>query len=91
MYRTTGLSLSSSSSVTTAPFGFDTEMLSLKSTLSIEMLLRLMSLPDTLLPLPMLLMEEAIELTLDIVLSVLSVLALLTVESMDSTVFSLKL
>ena len=89
MYRTTGLSLSSSSSLTTALFCLDTEMLSLKSTLSIEMLLRLMSLPETLLP--MLLMEEAIELTLDMVLRVLRVLALLTVESMDSTVFSLKL
>jgi hypothetical protein len=38
--------------------------------------------------LPMLLMDDAMELTFDIVLSVLKVLALLTVESMLSTVFS---
>jgi hypothetical protein len=58
------------------------------------MLLKLMSLADIELPMlltPRLLMDEAIELMLDIVLSVLIVLALLTVESMDSTVRSLRL
>ena len=89
MYLTTGLSLSSSSPLETmAPCGFETEMLSLKSTLSMEMLERLMSLPETLLP--MLLMDDAMELTFDIVLRVLRVLALLTVDSIDSTVFSLR-
>ncbi len=59
--------------------------------LSMLMLLRLMSLADMLLPLPMLLSEdpiELIELKLDIVLNVLIELALLTVESTDSTVVS---
>ena len=77
-YRTTGLSLSSSSSP-------EAEGMSSMSMLSTLRLLIEKSEP---LKLPKLPAELSNELRLDIVLSVLSVLALLTVDNMVSTVVS---